>query len=82
MRMTQIFGDIATATRIESIAKTMSVSSTLTTVAQNARQAQPGRRRLDGPPLLARPPLRRSGWYGRYSRYSPPMSFTQPSRIR
>ena len=34
--MTQTFGDIATATRIESTAKTMSVSSTLTTVAQNA----------------------------------------------
>ena len=33
---TQSLGDIATATRIESIAKTMSVSSTLTTVAQNA----------------------------------------------
>ena len=35
---TQIFGDIATATRIESMAKTMSVSSTLTTVAQNAER--------------------------------------------
>ena len=31
-----IFGDIATATRIESMAKTMSVNSTFTTVAQNA----------------------------------------------
>ena len=30
--------DIATATRIESIAKTMSVSSTFTTVAQNAER--------------------------------------------
>ena len=36
VRITQIFGDIATATRIESMAKTMSVSSTLTTVVQNA----------------------------------------------
>ena len=36
VRMTHSFGDIATATRIESIAKTMSVSSTFTTVAQNA----------------------------------------------
>ena len=34
--ITHSFGDIATATRIESMAKTMSVSSTLTTVAQNA----------------------------------------------
>ncbi|MNC96236.1 hypothetical protein D3C83_135590 [compost metagenome] len=36
VRITQVFDDIATATRIESIAKTMSVSSTLATVAQNA----------------------------------------------
>jgi hypothetical protein len=35
-RITHSFGDIATATRMESIAKTISVSSTLTTVAQNA----------------------------------------------
>ena len=35
VRMTQRLGDIATATRIESIANTMSVSSTFTTVAQN-----------------------------------------------
>jgi hypothetical protein len=33
---THVFGDIATATRIESTAKMMSVSSTRTTVAQNA----------------------------------------------
>ena len=36
VRITQSFGDIATATRIESIANTMSVSSTFTTVAQKA----------------------------------------------
>ena len=40
-RITQIFGDIATATRIESIANTMSVSSTLTTVAQKADSPNP-----------------------------------------
>ena len=40
VRITQSFGDIATATRIESMANTMSVSSTFTTVAQNARQAR------------------------------------------
>ena len=34
--ITHSLGDIATATRIESMAKTMSVSSTLTTVAQKA----------------------------------------------
>ena len=43
VRITQVFGDIATATRIESIAKTMSVSSTLTTVAQNADRPSHGR---------------------------------------
>ena len=36
--ITHTFGDIATATRIESIAKTMSVSSTFTTVAQKAER--------------------------------------------
>ena len=35
--------DIATATRIESMAKTMSVSSTFTTVAQNADRPSHGR---------------------------------------
>ena len=40
--ITQVFGDIATATRIESTAKTMSVSSTLTTVAQNADRPSHG----------------------------------------
>ena len=38
VRITQSLGDIATATRIESMANTMSVSSTLTTVAQNAER--------------------------------------------
>lgn len=41
--MTHVFGDIATATRIESTAKTMSVSSTFTTVAQNALSPSTGR---------------------------------------
>jgi hypothetical protein len=36
VRITQSFDDMATATRIESIANTISVSSTLTTVAQKA----------------------------------------------
>ena len=41
--MTHVFGDIATATRIESTAKTMSVSSTFTTVAQKADSPSQGR---------------------------------------
>ena len=57
VRITQSFGDIATATRIESIANTMSVSSTLTTVAQNAVSPSHGRRRRaaarSGPVLTA-----------------------------
>ena len=40
--ITHVFDDIATATRIESTAKTMSVSSTLTTVAQNADSPKAG----------------------------------------
>ena len=65
--MTHSFGDIATATRIESIAKTMSVSSTLTTVAQNADRPSQGlafggvRRSCASPP-------RKKCWYGSYSR--------------
>ena len=35
VRMTHVLFDIATATRMESMAKTMSVSSTFTTVDQN-----------------------------------------------
>ena len=38
---THIFGDIATATRIESIENARFTSSTRTTVAQNGRQAEP-----------------------------------------
>ena len=40
---THVFGDIATATRIESTAKTRSVSSTLTTVPQKADRPSHGR---------------------------------------
>ena len=55
--MTHIFGDIATATRIESTAKTMSVSSTFTTVAQNAERPSEGSRRLDRSTLASLSPL-------------------------
>ena len=41
--ITHVFDDIATATRIESTAKTISVSSTLTTVAQNAESPNAAR---------------------------------------
>ena len=44
--------DIATATRIESMAKTMSVSSTFTTVAQKADRPSHGRRFGLSAPLL------------------------------
>jgi hypothetical protein len=40
--ITQVFDDIATATRIESTANTMSVNSTLTTVAQKALSPNEG----------------------------------------
>ena len=52
---THSFGDIATATRIESMANTISVSSTFTTVAQNAREPSHGRRRraMSGAPRAA-----------------------------
>ena len=43
VRTTHSFGDIATATRIESMANTTSVSSTLTTVAQKAVRPSHGR---------------------------------------
>ena len=62
--ITQIFVDIATATRIESTAKTMSVSSTLTTVAQNADSPNAGLRRRDGCGAPARRRRRRSGLTG------------------
>ena len=41
--ITHVFDDIATATRIESTANTISVSSTLTTVAQNAERPNAAR---------------------------------------
>ena len=50
--ITQVFDDIATATRIESTAKTMSVSSTLTTVAQNAESPNAALRLRDASALL------------------------------
>ena len=50
--ITHSLGDIATATRIESIAKTISVSSTLTTVAQNADRPSHGLRLRRRAPLL------------------------------
>ena len=57
MSTTQSFGDIATATRIESMANTMSVSSTFTTVAQNAVSPSHGRAagRASGAPRVAAP---------------------------
>ena len=80
---THVFGDIATATRIESTAKTMSVSSTLTTVAQKARQAQPRRRRLDGPALLGAAAVPAEEVLVRQvEQVQPPTSFTQASAIR
>ena len=51
--ITHSFGDIATATRIESIANTMSVSSTFTTVAQKADIPSQARAGI-GRPALAR----------------------------
>ncbi len=45
--------DTATATRIESMAKTMSVNSTLTTVAQKGDSPSQGSRRLDLLAILA-----------------------------
>ena len=65
--MTHSFGDIATATRIESIAKTMSVSSTLITVVQNADR--PGQAvAVFGVRRSSASPLRKKCWYGRQSR--------------
>ena len=59
--------ETATATRIESMAKTMSVSSTFTTVAQNGERPSQGSAGLifwrSSP--LACP---KKCWYGRYSR--------------
>src|SRR5262245_49536537 len=80
-RITHSFGDIATATRIESIAKTISVSSTLTTVDQNgvrpSHEAAAGGVLRDS--VLVLPPKWR---YTRYMRYPAPTSLTQPSLMR
>ena len=55
---TQSFDDIATATRIESIAKMMSVNSTFTTVAQNADRPSIGRARRRRAPRFGAAALR------------------------
>ncbi len=49
---THVFRDIATATRIESTENAMLISSTLTTVPHNAREAEPGFGRLRPAALL------------------------------
>ncbi len=49
---THLLGDIATATRIESTAKTTSVSSTRTDRGPEGAQAEPRRGRPDGPPFF------------------------------
>ena len=72
--ITQVFGDIATATRIESTAKTMSVSSTFTTVAQKAVSPSHGARRLDRRARSSASPLPKKWLQVRYSRYDAPRS--------
>ena len=53
VRITHVLFDIATATRIESMANTMSVSSTLTTVAQNAVSPSMALRRRRRAPIVS-----------------------------
>ena len=78
VRITHIFGDIATATRIESMAKTMSVSSTFTTVAQNGGQAEHRPVAFGGVRRASSPAVLEKWWTVRYSRYAAPASFTHP----
>ena len=77
VRMTHVLFDIATATRIESMAKTMSVSSTLTTVAQNAVSPSIARAGFGAPPVVPLFAAVKKCEYGRYSRYAAPASLTQ-----
>ena len=70
VRTTHSFGDIATPTRIESIAKTMSVSSTFTTVAQNAVSPSHGRAGRAVRRVAASPCWKKC-WYGSQSEVRP-----------
>ena len=79
VRTTHVFGDMATATRIESTAKTMSVNSTFTTVAQNGDRPN---HRLRLRLAHARVPgIRRpceKCWTTRYMRYPAPNDKVHP----
>ncbi len=71
---------MATATTIESTAKTMSVNSTFTTVAQNADRPSQGRALgTDRPSSASCSPKKCRN--GRYSRYRAPASFTSATFI-
>jgi hypothetical protein len=78
--MTHVFDDIATATRIESTAKTMSVSSTLTTVGPERREPEGGPRLRNAAPFF-RVSTAEEVLDGQVQQVRAPTSFTQPNAI-